>query len=373
VEFTKHYCNLFAACVGPTGGGKGMCWSTPRYLFSEVDSEWARSRVTGGLSSGEGIVHELRDAVSSADGTVKDVGASDKRLFLLEEELGQGLRVMMREGSILSPTLRQAWDSGNLHPIIKNNSERATNAHLSIIGHITQHELKKYLGEVEKFNGLCNRFIWLLVGQSKFIPNPMPISGEILAPLIGEIRDAVDFARAARELKRDTDAAAIWAGIYRSLRQEKPEAVGAITRRGAPIVMRVATIYALLEKSNSIQAPHLKAALALWDYAEKSAHIIFGDSLGDKKADKLRLHLAAKGRLTLTEIHSLFSRNESADEIQRLIEVIVDAGLGKLIPEEVTAGKSTTILVTNYEFNESTRAGGIGELSGTGEAYRSNA
>jgi hypothetical protein len=129
VEFTKHYCNLFAACVGSTGGGKGMCWSTPRYLFSRVDSEWEKSRVTGGLSSGEGIVHELRDPVMSADGTVKDTGAPDKRLFLLEEELGQGLRAMMREGSILSPILRQAWDSGSLHPIIKNNRQRATDAH----------------------------------------------------------------------------------------------------------------------------------------------------------------------------------------------------------------------------------------------------
>ena len=81
--------------------------------------------------------------------------------------------------------------------------------------------------------------------------------------------------------------------------------------------------------------PHLKAALAVWEYAEKSAHIIFGDSLGDKKAEKLRLHLVAKGRLTLTEIHALFNRNESADEIQRLIEIIVDARLGKL---EATAG-----------------------------------
>ncbi len=344
-----------------------MCWSTPRYLFSGVDTEWARLRVTGGLSSGEGIVHQLRDAVVATDGTVKDAGAPDKRLLLLEEELGQGLRAMMREGNILSPILRQAWDSGNLHPIIKNNSERATDAHLSIIGHITQHELKKYLGEVEKFNGLCNRFIWLLVGQSKFIANPIPISDEILTPLIEQIADAVRFARSATELKRDGDAAVIWAGIYRSLRQEKAGTAGAITRRAAPIVMRLATIYALLDKSNHVQVPHLKAALAVWEYAEKSAHIIFGDSLGDKKAEKLRLHLAAKGRLTLTEIHALFNRNESADEIQRLIEIIVDARLGKL---EVTAGKTT--LTTNYEFNELNESAdpeGVSELSGASEAY----
>ena len=242
VEFTPHNCNLFAACVGPTGGGKGMYWSTPRYLFSRVDSDWASSRVTGGLSSGEGIVHQLRDAALATDGTVKDAGAPDKRLFLLEEELGQGLRVMMREGNILSPILRQAWDSGNLHPIIKNNSERATNAHLSIIGHITQHELKKYLGEVEKFNGLCNRFLWFIVGQSKFIANPVPISDEILTPLIEQIYNAVAFARSTTELKRDDDTAVIWAGIYKSLRQEKAGTAGAITRRAAPIVMRLAPL-----------------------------------------------------------------------------------------------------------------------------------
>jgi DNA replicative helicase MCM subunit Mcm2 (Cdc46/Mcm family) len=235
--------------------------------------------------------------------------------------------------------------------------------------------LKKYLGEVEKFNGLCNRFIWLLVGQSKFIPNPRPISGEFLAPLIDEIEVSARFARKARELTRNADAEAIWAGIYKSLRQEKPGVVGAITRRAAPIVMRLATIYALLERSNNIKAPHLKAAIAVWDYTEKSAHIIFGDSLGNKKADKLRLHLAAKGRLTFTEIHDIFHHNESADEIQRVVQIIVDAGLGKVI-ELANSNKPTRVLVTNNEFNElneSTDAEAVSELPDAGKETRSEA
>ena len=36
-----------------------------------------------------------------------------------------------------------------------------------------------------------------------------------------------------------------------------------------------------------IGAPHLLAALALWDYVERSAYFLFGDSLGDPLADDL--------------------------------------------------------------------------------------
>ena len=70
---------------------------------------------------------------------------------------------MSREGNTLSAIIRQAWDSGNLHPLTKNSPIRATDAHISIIGHITREELLRYLTETEQANGFANRFIWLMV------------------------------------------------------------------------------------------------------------------------------------------------------------------------------------------------------------------
>jgi hypothetical protein len=62
VEETQHHLNLFVVQVGDTSKGrKGTAWSTPRKMFRDVDGEWADKRITGGLSSGEGVVYIVRD------------------------------------------------------------------------------------------------------------------------------------------------------------------------------------------------------------------------------------------------------------------------------------------------------------------------
>jgi len=50
------------------------------------------------------------------------------------------LKQTERQGNTLSAVLRQAWESGNLRTLTKNSPTRATDAHVSIIGHITADE-----------------------------------------------------------------------------------------------------------------------------------------------------------------------------------------------------------------------------------------
>ena len=51
--------------------------------------------------------------------------------------------------------------------------------------------------------------------------------------------------------------------------------------------MRLAALYAVMDKSKTIEKEHLMAALALWHYAEASARYIFGDATGDRVADRI--------------------------------------------------------------------------------------
>jgi hypothetical protein len=95
---------------------------------------------------------------------------SDKRLLIVETEFASVLKVNARDGNTLSPILRQAWDSGNLRILTKNSPARATNAHISIIGHITKEELLRFITDTELANGLANRFLWVLVRRSKILP-----------------------------------------------------------------------------------------------------------------------------------------------------------------------------------------------------------
>ena len=108
-----------------------------------------------------------------------------------------------------------------------------------------------------------------------------------MAGLRDELADALAFARSAGEVRRDDEARTIWCEVYGELSEGKPGLAGALLARGEAHVMRLALLYALLDKSELIRAPHLLAALALWGYAERSVYHIFGDNLGDPVADDL--------------------------------------------------------------------------------------
>lgn len=64
-------------------------------------------------------------------------------------------------------------------------------------------------------------------------------------------------------------------------------------------------IFALADCSPTIEVKHLRAALALWEYCEASARILF--SAGDSLSDKIRKAIAAKQGITKTELYAVAS------------------------------------------------------------------
>ena len=70
---------------------------------------------------------------------VVDHGIEDKRLLVLEAEFASPLRVLGREGNILSAVIREGWDTGDLRTLTKNSAAKATGAHITILGHITKY------------------------------------------------------------------------------------------------------------------------------------------------------------------------------------------------------------------------------------------
>ncbi len=354
VESTRHHLNLFAVLVGPTAQGrKGQSWSTPRRLCRLVDEEWERSRVVEGLSTGEGLIHAVRDPVYRTEtdkktGTTQDVlvdaGVEDKRLLAIEGEFAQVLKVGTREGNILSPVLRRAWDGADpLAPLTKTSPIRATGAHISIVGHITQEELLRHLTETEAANGWCNRFLWVLVRRSKFLPDGEPVPASIIDRLSKRLSVAVDYAHIISDLTRDTEATDLWRAIYPRLSTPKPGLVGAILGRAEAQVMRLACLYALLDASPTVRGPHLRAALALWDYMDMSAVYIFGGKLGDWVADEALEAIRAAGQegLTETDLHHVFGRHQSSGRLGVALQSL--AGLGLIVPKvEQTGGRPRT-------------------------------
>lgn len=361
VQHDRHPARLNVALVGRTAKArKGLAWSTPRHMLAQVDEPWGRLRVKSGLSSGEGLIYKVRDAREEQQPTkekghvvdyqrvVVDEGEQDKRLLVIEPELAVVLKNMARETNTLSGVLRQAWDFGDLSTLTKNSPVQATGAHISIVGHITQDELLRYLTETERANGFANRFLWLLVRRSNVLPDGAVVPEDKLAPLVAKLQLVVDAAKNIGEIQRDEAARAIWAEVYPRLSAGESGMVGAIIARAEAQVLRLSVLYAVLDRANVVRAEHLKAALALWDYAEASARLIFGGRLGYPMADRILAALRAnKSGLTETEIHNLFGRHKSAGEIVATLDFLQRRGLAVSSSSE-TAGRPKTIWNANY-------------------------
>ena len=323
VEATSHHLNEFCVLVGPTGKGrKGSSWDHVQALLAQTDEPFTDRCISSGLSSGEGLIWEVRDPVDE-----NDRGAADKRRLILEPEFAQVLKVLAREGNTLSPVVRNAWDGKALQTITRTAPIRATGAHVSIIGHITKDELLRFISGTELANGFFNRFIVTGVRRSKELPFGGRLTGHDLDRVRDALAAALRHARQQRTLTFDAEARERWIAVYGPLSRGEQGLLGAATSRAEAHVVRLAAIYATLDRDSEIRLPHLEAALALWQYSAASARWIFGDSLGDPTADEI--WAAAKERpsgVTRTEVSDMFSRNKKRREIERALTVLEDAG-----------------------------------------------
>jgi len=176
VEGDKHRAKLFVVTSGATSKGrKGTALGRIRQLMEIADPDWERCNIQTGLSSGEGVIFHVRDPISKLgkDSIIEqvDAGMTDKRLMLVTEEFAGALRVMERAGNTLSPVLRDAWGTSKLQTLTKNSPIKATDSHISILGHVTDDELRAALMKVEMANGFANRFLFVRVKRSKLLPH----------------------------------------------------------------------------------------------------------------------------------------------------------------------------------------------------------
>jgi hypothetical protein len=319
-------------------------------LLAPADEAWDNERVQSELSSGEGLIWAVRDPITKRERIKErdsvryedveaDPGVSDKRLLVFEPEFASVLKQTERQGNTLSTVIRQAWDSGCLRTLTKNTPAKATGAHVSIIGHITCEELRRYLSTTEIANGFGNRFLWICVDRSKALPEGGEPDPQALADVQTRLAAAVTSARSVGEMHRDDEARELWRGVYGALSEGRPGLTGALLGRAEAHVMRLALLYALLGCSPAIGAPHLLAAVALWRYVEQSVRHVFGDSLGDPLADDLlRLLRGCPAGLTRNELMNYLGRNQSSERIGRALGLLLSHHLARR-EQEQTGGR----------------------------------
>jgi hypothetical protein len=344
----RHHPNLFLVIVGGTSASrKGTSLRQAKRVIELADEPWRTGCQAGGVSSGEGLIERVRDATIKEEETdegeitekIVDAGITDKRLLVVEPEFSSVLRVCRRDGQITSEVLRRAWDGDTLE-VLRRNAVRATEAHISLIAHITPEELKRELSDTTAANGFGNRFLYTCVKRSRYLPRAQGVLEHWLLGYQTKVTERLRLASMRGRVDFDREAGELFDQEYRRLVDRPAGLLGAITGRAEAQVVRLALVYALFDGAEEIALPHLRAALAVWDYAEQSARHLFGRALGDPTADDLLAALKRAGSegLTRNQMRDLFTRNKSRAEINRALALLLGQGLVRFATEE-TGGR----------------------------------
>jgi hypothetical protein len=319
---TRHGLNLFVVLVGESSKArKGTSWRQIAGLFSQVDPLWTSRRISTARPTANGLVFAVRDQQP----------VTDRRLFVLSEEFASVLHVLGQRTGQLSPLLRCAWDGGDLSAGSERHLLQATRPHISMVGHVTQGELAHHLSRTESHNGFANRCLWAGDRRSHPLPDGGSLPPEQLTALSDELRRCLNWVQSQTGLLfcRTEAARELWNDCYPTLSEGRQDAFGAATSRAEAQVLRLSAIYAALDCSPLVEACHLLAALAVWDYCQASARLFFDATPVDPILRRISQALTASpaGGLSKTQIGVLFHGHVSIERIDRALAELTSLGL----------------------------------------------
>ena len=161
-----------------------------------------------------------------------------------------------------------------------------------------------------------------------------PLHGTGLTRLL---KAAVQHARQAGQLCLDPHARELWHHAYHQLAQPQQGILAQVTARAEAHTIRLALIYALADSARQIGRQHLKAALALSDYAARSAAWALQGATGDPLAEQIHAALLENpAGLTRSQVSSALQHHQPAGHIDRSLHAL--AQTGRAAPTRVRTG-----------------------------------
>jgi hypothetical protein len=278
---------LFTLIVGKWARGrKGTAFNAVRKLFVPAEPEWASTRIEPGLQSPEAMIEAVHDSPTG-----------DPRLLILETEFARLIQTMSATRRF-SSQMRTAYDGEALsRKRVGKTPLISTQHHISLLGMITPGEL---IALQKLSGGLESRILYVYSapgrktnadpfseGESEvylsdlvksaiskswetILSNADPISAE-LARIRGVAPDA--------KFRISDDVADSWKTVIEPEIEQLADEIGEdyerYTARGQTQVVRLALCYALADEAPEIGWPHVRAAMALWEFCALSSRRIF--------------------------------------------------------------------------------------------------
>jgi hypothetical protein len=359
---TWHPPLMYTLIVGPTSeGAKGQSESRCEELMEMIDGGWV-DKITSGLSSGEGLIEAIADAQPTGEySTIQskkvahtyNKGVADKRMMIFEPELGRLIKVLQRQGNTTMETLIDLWDRGYASKLtIQRRSVH--DARISVVMHSPTVVIQETMSYDWLMNGFGNRFLWIWSKRTHLEPIGYKIPEGSLDPIATDIADAIALLadrytqrKRPLEVGFTPDGADYWEELYEELSKDKYSGVleTAMGRRRS-YARRLAMIFAALDFKKRIDIPHLDAAMALIDYNEETLVHLFGDSTGDKMADRIYLNLLehASGLSRTELVTGVLQGNYSKEQIDTAMKKLVERGLVRETKMRRSGGKKSELV-----------------------------
>lgn len=334
--------NLFTILVGDSATGRkgtavGVAQTAARLAYPDLD----RVIVTG-LGSGEGLVTHLRREVEQA---AKTGAVAEYRVLVDESEMARLLAAMGREGSTLSAILRAAFDGTALGRTVVAGGGMVTWHHVGVLGQVTPEELRERLSVSDRTNGFANRFLWVAVRRQRLVPFASSPRQHVPTEMTDFVGEAIADAAKIGQLTMSDEASDEWERAYADIGLGQARRFGtlaALTSRETTLILRLATIYALLDRTTIVSADHVRAARAVVDYSHASVRWVWRASTGDPEADSLLETLRTEGPVTWTDLRR--DQGLRGAEADRVVSVLVDAGLVQVVTESSGRGRPRRLL-----------------------------
>lgn len=335
----RHCGNLYLCLVGPTAGGrKGSAIAAAEHFFTRGTNAPGMPRILRGISSGEGVIWKVHDAITKREFSKHtkqfedlpvEENVDEKRTLYSLSEFQQNITSMRRPESILSSVLRQAWDKDIIESPSKVSAAKATGAHISMLAAISKEELIKETTAIDAQNGTLNRFLFACCQRSRLLPE-----GESFYQLIHEPewtglqKRFNDNIRRSSEgplhIQRTCDAQKNWGlnkfpedgGLYKKLSQLRPGLWGTVTARAAQQVIRLSEITTVINGFRSMEDPHQDAGWEHWRYCDDSCKYIWGDATDPVAGRILKGLRESSGGLSRNGIRELLNGRISKEEIE---------------------------------------------------------
>jgi hypothetical protein len=333
------YPNFYICLVGRSGlTRKDTCWNRARSILSSLHAEQGDEapvfRMVRGIRSYEGLLDELS-------------GLRKVRLIQVGELLSLLSKAKQDSQGNILPALTELYDCPDrVNPPVRGKPADCREPFVSIMAGTTLAWLCKALTEADILGGFANRWLFFCGTPKSPKPNPPRVNKDkrdSLVENINLVRAWADRLPNGGETHLSGEAGALFEGYYIDYyhRCQNEGLIPTLIVRVQDYIIKLALLYAAIERSPEITADHMTAALAVGNYLEASIREVFrnfGASSEKEHETKLLAYLKSQGKpLQKRTVYQML--NMAARELENICQPLAKSGLIKITKAKNKMGR----------------------------------